>query len=51
MQFILYFIFWGELMGVWHIVLPKRSRWLVKPEPLLDHCVQLTRTVTSVLLS
>lgn len=28
-----------------YIVLPKCSRWLVKPELLLDHCVQLTRTV------
>lgn len=34
-----------ELAGVWHIVLPKRSRWLVKPELLLDHCVRLTRAV------
>lgn len=33
--------FWGPK----HIVLPKRSRWLVKPKLLLDHCVQLTRTV------
>lgn len=35
----------GELSGVWHIVPPKRSRWLVKPELLLDHCGRLTRTV------
>lgn len=32
---------WG---GGGDIVFPKRSRWLVKPELLLDHCVQLTRT-------
>lgn len=31
--------------GAEHIVLPKRSRWLVKPELLLDRCVQLTRVV------
>ena len=24
-------LFWGAGGGVWHIVSPKRSRWLVKP--------------------
>lgn len=37
-----FFSLWG---GAEHIVLPKRSRWLVTPELLLDRCVQLTRVV------
>lgn len=36
--------------GMWRIVLPKRSRWSVKPELLLDHRVQLTRTAASGVL-
>lgn len=35
----------GGLLGCGNIMLPKCSRWLVKPELLLDHCVRLTRTV------
>lgn len=45
-----HFFSWVGGMGVvggrgGGIVLPKRSRWLVKPELLLDRCVQLTRVV------
>lgn len=35
----------GGLLGCGNIMLPKCSRWLVKPELLLDHCVRLTRAV------